>query len=88
MEKGLYSLRDIKNLILKDKIQHLYYAQHDPYGNLVEIEFSIDNATKEGVFVTLHRFYTRGTIEKLGAGYVHLIPVKDYKYIRRNSRFL
>ena len=88
MEKGLYSITMIKDLIICQNKQLLYYAQYDPYHNLIEIEFAIESVNKEGVVVILYRYYTRGEIYNIASPQYYLIPFKDYKYIRKNSQYL
>lgn len=78
----------IKNLIFSKSKQLSYFAQYDPYGNLVEIEFSIENVTKDGFFARLHRYYTRGEIHQVAADQFHVFQIKDYQYIHKNSQFL
>lgn len=78
----------IRNLIFGKTRSLLYFAQYDPYDNLVEIEFSIENVTKDGVFARLYRYYTRGQIHQLAADQYHVFQIKDYQYINKNSQFL
>ena len=88
METGLYSISMIKELILRQNKQSLYYAQYDPYDNLVEIEFTIESVSKEGLVALLHRYYTRGEIHLIAPAQYYLIPFKDYQYIRKKSQYL
>lgn len=88
MEKGLYSISMIRNLFFDKTRQMLYFTQYDPYDNLVEIEFSIENVTKNGFFARLHRYYTQGEIHLIAANQYHVFEIKDYQYIHKNSQFL
>lgn len=88
MEKGFYSIENIKTMLLIKQNQLLYYRQHDPYGNIVEIEFTVNKIDKEGLMAESIRYYTRGVIDELGPHHFQYISAKDYMYISKKSKFL
>jgi hypothetical protein len=89
MEKGYYSIRDIKALIFNSKL--LYYYDSDSYGNPVEIEFSITSKHANFWIVHVTRFYSEynNVITDLNnVDYPFTILKEDFNKINRKSKYL
>lgn len=93
MEKGNYSIRDIRALILNEFYEkgYHYYCDRDTYGNYIEIEFLINSKNVDYWIVHVIRFYTEYNNEITNLNdmdYLFTITKDDFKNISRRSRFL
>ena len=90
MEKGLYSINDIKNFFYKyNKGQKYYFYDSDIYNNSIEIEFTVGSIFSDKMVVQVHKFWTSFTrqISKVD-DYKYIIDQKDYKNITNKSIYL
>lgn len=87
MEKGLYSVKHLQELIIRKSNHFLYLAENNSYGDFIEVEFIVESDSIEGLIVKLYRYYMNGNIRNLD-NRICLIEPKHYQHISLKSRFL